>query len=298
MLSRDRCEVSSADYGTSRVAQFHLNAWIVGLALMLSGMNPVFAQGAEKERDGAVLTVSTALCNSMKRHNVFSASAPVPCERLRLLKFSYTGFDAQSHDDGEMIVMDAVARNVSRIFAELHERKFPITKAKLIDQYEGDDEASMSDNNTSAFNVREIAGGGPQSIHAYGLAIDLNPIQNPYVKRSGETVLISPKSGTDYLDRGNIRPGMAETVVDVFAHHGFAWGGDWRNPIDYQHFQVSRKLANQLTRVNSADALTLFARYVERGQACLRTSLGGSDARKYCMVVVVDQLLDSTALAE
>jgi hypothetical protein len=269
----------------------------VGLALLCTCST---VNGAEAESTGAgqVIPISQELCSDMIAHHVLNPRAPVGCERLRLIKFGYIGFDSQLHDDGEIVVMDAVADYVLQIFVELRKASFPIAKAKLMSAYDGDDDASMADNNTSAFNVREIAGGGSISLHAYGLAIDLNPVQNPYVKRSGATLTYSPVSGADYANRLNgrpgkrPRPGMAEAAINIFANNGFLiWGGYWNNPIDYQHFEVGRTLANKLVGSSPAKAGEIFARHVKRYRACRATGQGV--ARRSSCTRAEDQRSDS-----
>ncbi len=108
---------------------------------------------------------------------------------------------------------------------------------RLVDDFGGSDDASMAADNTSAFNCRPVTGGGGFSEHSYGTAIDLNPVQNPYV--SGDLVL--PEPGRGYLDRapgsGVIRAG--DPTVATFAASGWTWGGTWSGPVDYQHFSVS-----------------------------------------------------------
>jgi hypothetical protein len=153
-----------------------------------------------------------------------------------------------------------------------------------MNEYDGDDDASMDRNNTSSLNVRPVAGGNSISVHAYGLAIDLNPLQNPFLQRAGAEFSVSPKAGVAYVGRKSPRPGMSESVVDVFAYHGFTvWGGEWNNPIDYQHFQVSRALADRLARLPAADAKDLFDRHVARYRGCLRTRHGDeASARRSC----------------
>jgi hypothetical protein len=109
-----------------------------------------------------------------------------------------------------------------------------------IDAYGGDDDASMADDNTSAFNCREVTGGAGWSQHAYGLAIDINPLENPYVR--GDEVL--PPAGQEYLDRDDVRPGMiieGDDVVRAFTFRGFEWGGNFRTLKDYQHVAVPRE---------------------------------------------------------
>jgi D-alanyl-D-alanine carboxypeptidase len=224
----------------------------------------------------------------MRKHNVIRAGAPVGCERLKLIKFSYLGFDGSIHGDGEIMVMDAAAENVLRIFTRLRDMRFPIAKIRLINHYDGDDDASIADNNTSAFNSRNVAGTNTLSLHAYGLAIDINPLQNPYVQLSGGKSTFSPPTGAAYANRLNgqpekqLRSGMAESVIDVFADEGFSiWGGYWKNPIDYQHFQVSRSLAQQLAGLAPAQAKVVFAQHVERYRACRRQG-GAESSRSNC----------------
>jgi hypothetical protein len=161
------------------------------------------------------------------------------------------------------------------------DNRFPLEKARPLNVYEGDDEASMSDNNTSAFNDRPIAGGRGLSMHAYGAAIDLNPLQNPFVQQTAEGSHVSPRNGESYLKRNDTRPGMAEAIIDIFADNGFPiWGGDWHNPIDYQHFQISRDLARQLVRASSSNARMIFETQIEQYRRCRESG----KRRKACMV--------------
>lgn len=161
---------------------------------------------------------------------------PVALTDLRYLSLTYRGFDGADHQ-GELVVADSVATDVVDIFRSLYSDGYPIASLRLVDDFGGSDDDSMSANNSSAFNCRPVTGGGGFSEHSYGTAIDLNPVQNPYL--SGSTVL--PTEGQEYADRhsapGVIEPGDA--VVVAFANHGWQWGGDWTGPIDYQHFSVS-----------------------------------------------------------
>jgi len=221
-----------------------------------------------------VQAVDEAACERMKTRHVLSPGAPVRCDRLSIVRFRYVGFDARDHDDGEAVVMSAAADHVRAIFAALYTLRFPISRARLIDAYGGDDAASMRDNNTSAFNDRPVTGGGPPSLHAYGLAIDLNPVQNPYVgfEQSGQAVY-APPEGRRYANRrlrNPARRGMAEAVVRVFAEHGFViWGGNWHAPVDYQHFQVPRELAQALSVLPPEAAKKIYADYVKAVRKCL-----------------------------
>jgi hypothetical protein len=255
-----------------------------GIAMLLCGA-PASAQVGTRTED-AVLAISPTLCAEMKTHRVLNPGAPLGCDRLRLVTFGYVEFDGQPRSDGRLVVMDIVADHVLQIFVRLRGLRFPVASARLMDHYDGDDDASMAANNTSALNVRPVAGSKTISLHAYGVAIDLNPIQNPFVTRSGRTPSAEPAAGRDYLARKPARPGMAETVVQVFAEQGFAeWGGAWNNPVDYQHFQVPRRLAVQLARLPAAEGRTLFARYVDKVRACLQAARDGA-AKRACAVAL------------
>ena len=218
--------------------------------------------------------VSAALCNDMMFRDVLHSGAPVGCDRLKLIRFEHLGFDGRLHT-GEIMVMDAVANHVSQIFSRLFAKNFPIEKARLMNYYNGNDDRAIADNNTSGFNHRNVEGSNALSLHAYGLAIDVNPKQNPYVKRnrSGMVLSVSPPSSINYVRRlqsfADPRLGMAESVVDLFAEHGFSiWGGYWPYELDYQHFAVRRSLAPRLARLPSVNAQALFEENIQRYVTC------------------------------
>ena len=161
---------------------------------------------------------------------------PVAPPELRMLTLSYWDFDGREQT-GRLIVNAAVAEEVVEIFHELHAAKFPVERMRPVEEYGGSDDLSMEANNTSAFNCRDVTGQpGKFSNHSWGRAIDLNPLTNPYVK--GEKVL--PAAGRAYLDRSAHYKGGIEKdglVVQLFKKHGWAWGGDWKDRQDYQHFE-------------------------------------------------------------
>jgi hypothetical protein len=162
---------------------------------------------------------------------------------LRLVKVIYYGFDDLEHQ-GQLVVHKEIAQRVLDIFNELHEVTFPIEKIQLIDVYDGDDNKSMVDNNTSAFNYRVVEGTNHLSNHSYGLAIDINPLMNPYVTKNG----IFPVEGTPYLDRDVPIKGMilkGDECYEAFISKGFSWGGDWKNSKDYQHFDIQIEGVNK-----------------------------------------------------
>ena len=162
---------------------------------------------------------------------------PVPPEALRRVDIDYAGFDGRTHR-GELIVHQDVVADVVTIFAQLRRLHFPIAAMRTVDEYPAaDDESSMEDNNTSAFNCRRIPGTDRWALHAYGRAVDVNPLLNPFVDRRGA---FQPRTAAPYLDRARTDPGLlhaGDPTVRAFTDRGWHWGGYWRTPIDYQHFE-------------------------------------------------------------
>lgn len=142
---------------------------------------------------------------------------------------------------GELICNAAIAADLLEIFETLYEAQYPIEQMVLIDEFGGDDEASMAANNTSCFNYRVTADSSTLSYHAQGLAIDINPRNNPYVTYGADgSEHVSPENGKPYADR-NMTFAMKIDEDDLccrlFTEHGFEWGGSWTSPKDYQHFE-------------------------------------------------------------
>jgi hypothetical protein len=165
---------------------------------------------------------------------------PVPLGRLRYLRIGYWGFDRRAHR-GEMIVARPAVAAIRNAFARLFRARFPIRRMRLVDRYGASDYASIEADNTSAFNCRRATGSSRLSEHAYGRAVDVNPIENPYVYLDGTT---AHRASRRYLDRSRHRRGMAYhggALVRAFARAGWGWGGDWRAPsaTDYQHFSAT-----------------------------------------------------------
>ena len=161
---------------------------------------------------------------------------PVPLVDLRLVQLTYHGFDGLPHQ-GELVVHRDVADKIARIFGKLYAARFPVRKMVRIDAYGGSDDRSMADDNTSMFNCRNAYGSSKWSVHAYGKAIDVNTVENPYFP--GSKVL--PSAGAAYRNRNDVRPGMVvagDAVVRAFAAEGFRWGGNWKTGTDYQHFEI------------------------------------------------------------
>ncbi len=160
---------------------------------------------------------------------------------IHVLHYDFEG----NISEGEIIVNTAVAEDVLEIFRELFDIEYPIEKMTLIDAYDADDERSMEDNNTSAFNYRFIAETTVLSNHALGLAIDINPLYNPYVYvRSDGSTFLQPYNAGDYVDRAKDNPYYIrrnDECYNIFISHGFTWGGDWNTKKDYQHFEKKTK---------------------------------------------------------
>jgi hypothetical protein len=163
---------------------------------------------------------------------------PVPPEQLRLVTVEHLGTDGTTHT-GHLVVNQDRADQVVALFHQLRAMRYPVEKIQTPDHYpQAEDELSMADNNTSAFNCRGIPGKNRWSQHAWGRAVDINPRVNPYVDKTGK---LQPKNGAEYLDRTRNDPGLlhdGDPAVRAFTDRGWTWGGHWTNPIDYQHFEL------------------------------------------------------------
>ncbi|MEO8289718.1 MAG: M15 family metallopeptidase [Gaiellaceae bacterium] len=165
------------------------------------------------------------------------SGCPVPIRKLRLLTFNHWNFGGTARQ-GRLIVHAYQAQGILTVMRKLYRAHFPMRRVKLVDAYGGSDDRSMAANNTSAFNCRVVEGTSRWSQHAYGRAIDVNPVQNPYVSGSH----VSPPAGERYVNRSQRLPGMihrGDVVYRAFAAIGWEWGGDWTSPKDYQHFSLT-----------------------------------------------------------
>jgi len=164
------------------------------------------------------------------------AGCPVGPDRLRRVFVRYVDFHGRAHT-GELVVNRAVVADVERVFARLYAARFPVRRMRPVSDYGGSDDRSAAADNTSAFNCRPAVAAGPKrwSVHAYGEAIDVNDVENPYLE--GGRVI--PPAGNAYLARSRYRRGMAVAggvLVRAFASVGWQWGGRWTSTPDYQHF--------------------------------------------------------------
>jgi D-alanyl-D-alanine carboxypeptidase len=166
----------------------------------------------------------------------YRSGCPVGPSQLRRLEVSHWDF-AGRRRIGSIVVHAREARDVLSVFRKLYAARFPIRRLRPVDAYKGSDDASMAADNTSGFNCRFVSGTSRWSQHAFGLAIDINPVENPYI----DGARVRPRAGRRYLDRSHRRPGMVvegDLVVRAFASIGWSWGGRWSTP-DYQHFSAT-----------------------------------------------------------
>jgi hypothetical protein len=159
---------------------------------------------------------------------------PVPVSDLRLVKVSFWGFDGRAHK-GQLILHKSYTRPVVKALRTLYGARFPIRRMRLVEAYGSSDDRSMAADNSSAFNCRGVTGSSSWSEHAYGRAIDINPLENPEVRNG----VVSPPDGRKYTNRSKWKKGMihsGDRVVRAFEAVGWHWGGYWHSLKDYQHF--------------------------------------------------------------
>ena len=171
----------------------------------------------------------------------YKKNCPLPLDDLRYLHVLHKDLSGTTLE-GELICNFKIAQPLIEIFKKLYAENYPIEKIRLIDEYEADDELSMRDNNSSCFNFRYVSFTNRISLHGYGLAVDINPLYNPYIKTVDGKKIIAPDTSADFEDRTKIFPYKIEAddlCCKLFKAHGFLWGGDcWDDEKDYQHFFI------------------------------------------------------------
>lgn len=184
-------------------------------------------------------TISDAIFHRMQGKS-YKADCKIPRSELRYLQLSYYDATGKEHI-GEIVCNKMIANDLVKIFKELHKHQYPIERMQLVDDYDADDEVSMSNNNTSCFNYRTIAGSTKLSKHAMGLAIDINPLYNPYVRRKKDgNYIVQPANARKYINREKVWPykiELGDLCYRLFVKYGFKWGGSWSHFQDYQHFE-------------------------------------------------------------
>lgn len=177
----------------------------------------------------------------------FKADCTLPREDLRYLHVLHKNLNGETLE-GELVVNVHIADTVLNLMRKLYEADYPIEKIRLVDEYDADDERSMADNNSSAFNYRVVSGTTTISTHGLGMAIDINPLYNPYITTRNGEQHVEPANGVPYVDRSgdyDYKIDREDLAYKLFCEAGFEWGGAWKNSKDYQHFQIPRSVIDQ-----------------------------------------------------
>lgn len=185
--------------------------------------------------ESSVVEISGAVRDRMG--GTWQEGCPAPVEDLRYVTVTFVGFDGAAHT-GELVVHADEAAGVVSVFERLFGAGFPLEEMRLVTDVDLAAPPTGDGNNTAAFVCRPVRGGTSFSAHASGLAIDVNPFQNPYQRDD----VVLPELASAYLDRSNVRPGMildGDVVVEAFAAIGWRWGGDWTDPVDRMHFSAT-----------------------------------------------------------
>lgn len=193
-----------------------------------------------------VSEISDDIFNKMYNKS-YKSDCIIPRKDLRYLHVLHKTINDQSKE-GELIVNYHIANIALNIFKELYNNNYPIEKIELIDNYDADDNKSMTANNSSCFNYRVVSNSKTLSKHAYGLAIDINPLYNPYVTKSNQILKVEPSIGKEYADRTknfNYKIEPNDICVKTFKKYGFEWAGEWSYPKDYQHFEITNSKLSQ-----------------------------------------------------
>ena len=186
----------------------------------------------------AVIEIDDTIFSRMKGKS-YKAECTIPLSELRYIKALHITLDGYIKL-GEMVVNRAIAGDVLAILRALYKDGYPIEKMVLVDEYNADDEASMRDNNSSAFNYRHTPNSTRLSAHSRGMAVDINPLYNPYVKVYSDRTYVAPATATEYVNRYGAFPYKIERddiCCRLFLQYGFEWGGDYKSIKDYQHFE-------------------------------------------------------------
>jgi hypothetical protein len=214
-----------------------------GSILVAAGMSMVLiTTGAAPARPSSGFVAHVSRISDRLAHRMTGKSwhrgCPVPLRDLRVIRVSFHGFDGERHF-GRVVANEDARDALLSALRSMWNSHFKIHRMRLVDHYDASDHRSMRADNTSAFNCRYVAGTSSWSEHAYGRAIDINPVENPYVGSDGS---VSPKKGRPYTDRSRHAPGLIHSdgaTVRAFADAGWGWGGNWSSPKDYQHFSAS-----------------------------------------------------------
>ncbi len=192
------------------------------------------------EYSSSISPITSEIKKRMILGKSWKEGCPVALKDLRYLRIKHIDFNGEEKM-GEVIVHKEVSVEVTEIFEALYDARYPIKKMRLVSDYKGSDWQSIESDNTSAFNCRSATGSKKWSKHSYGKAIDINPIENPYISRKG---YISHRASQSYRKRVHRKSTYADKAillkndkaVKIFKKYGWEWGGDWSGVKDYQHF--------------------------------------------------------------
>jgi len=208
---------------------------IAALSVLLLGcLDPTTGRPPPAGQPAPPYVSSVSALTTRELGTSWRSGCPVGAADLRRVRVTYWGYDGAVHT-GDLVVHRVEAVDVAAAFGRMYADRFQIRRIHPVTVYGSSDDRSMEANNTSAFNCRRVAGSTSWSEHAYGRAIDINPVQNPYVTRSGAIV---PESGRPWADRSLRVPGMIHAggpVTRAFGAIGWVWGGTWTYSKDYQH---------------------------------------------------------------
>lgn len=200
--------------------------------------------------DFYISEITDELFNRMKGKS-YKDDCNVPREDLRYIHILHKDLEGNTCE-GEMVCHKIIAQDLLEIFEELYLNDYPIERMVLIDEYGADDETSMTANNSSCFNYRVISHTTKISKHGLGIAVDINPLYNPYTKIVDGTRIVEPAAGEPYLDREADFPYKIDEddlCYKLFIEHGFEWGGSWTSAKDYQHFEMPDFVADELRAI-------------------------------------------------
>ena len=192
-----------------------------------------------REKEFYITEIPDKVFEKMKGRT-YKENCTVPRSELRYLHLLHKNLLGETKE-GEMVVNRRIAEDVLEIFEQLYHTGYPIEKVRLTDEYEADDELSMRDNNSSSFNFRFISYTTKVSKHGLGMAVDINPLYNPYIKEVQGVRVVEPETAEPYTNREADYPykiTREDLCCQLFLAHGFEWGGDWTKCKDYQHFEM------------------------------------------------------------
>lgn len=198
--------------------------------------------------DFTISQISDELFSSKLYDRSYKIDCTVPRSHLRVVKVLHKTMDGKTKK-GVLIVNKAIAQDIKEIFEQLYLNNYPIEKIRLVDEYDANDESSMTDNNTSSFNFRFISNTNRVSKHGLGLAVDINPLYNPYVFYVNKKIHVEPVAGATYADRSKKFPykiDKKDLAYKLFKKRGFIWGGEFSKRKDYQHFEVTDDFVKRL----------------------------------------------------